>query len=56
MMNTARSGFDRTLEAIEAKIIELFGMVTEDLPAVTQAFLDGARRHGDSPGSARAVR
>ena len=41
MMNTARSGFDRTLEAIEAKIIELFGMVAEDLPAVTQAFLDG---------------
>ena len=41
MMNAARSGFDRTLEAIEAKIIELFGMVAEDLPAVTQAFLDG---------------
>jgi phosphate transport system protein len=41
MMNTARSGFDRTLEAIEANIIELFGMVAEDLPAVTQAFLDG---------------
>ena len=41
MMNAARSGFDQTLEAIEAKIIELFGMVAEDLPAVTQAFLDG---------------
>jgi len=41
MMNTARSGFDRTLETIEAKIIELFGTIAEDLPAVTQAFLDG---------------
>jgi phosphate transport system protein len=43
-MNRVRGGFDRTLEAIEAKVIELFGMVAEDLPAVTQAFLDG---HGD---------
>jgi hypothetical protein len=39
-MNGVRGGFDRTLEAIEAKVIELFGMVAEDLPAVTQAFLD----------------
>jgi hypothetical protein len=39
--HTGRRGFDRTLEAIEAKIIELFGMVAEDLPAITQAFLDG---------------
>jgi len=43
-MNRVRGGFDRTLEAMEAKLIELFGMVAEDLPAVTQAFLDG---HGD---------
>jgi len=41
MMNAARSGFDRTLEAIEAKIIELFGMVAEDLPGATQALLTG---------------
>ena len=40
-MNGVRGGFDRTLEAIEAKVIELFGMVAEDLPAVTQAFLGG---------------
>jgi phosphate transport system protein len=43
-MNRVRGGFDHTLEAIEAKVIELFGMIAEDLPAVTQAFLDG---HGD---------
>jgi phosphate transport system protein len=43
-MNRVRGGFDRTLEAIEAKVIELSGMVAEDLPAVTQSFLDG---HGD---------
>lgn len=53
MMNAARSGFDRTLEAIEAKIIELFGMVAEDLPVVTQAFLDGRGDMATAPGSAR---
>ena len=40
-MGWSRVEFDRELEAIEAKVIELFGMVAEDLPAVTQAFLDG---------------
>src|SRR5512142_1092089 len=33
--------FDRELEAIEARVIELFAMVAEDLPGATQALLDG---------------
>jgi phosphate transport system protein len=36
-----RQEFERELEAIEAKVIELFAMVAEDLPAATQAFLTG---------------
>jgi phosphate transport system protein len=36
-----RREFDRRLDVIEAKVIELFAMVCEDLPAVTQAVLDG---------------
>jgi phosphate transport system protein len=36
-----RREFDGRLDAIEAKVIELFGMVCEDLAAVTQAVLDG---------------
>jgi phosphate transport system protein len=40
-MGGTRSQFDRALEAIEAKVIELFAMVAEDLPAATQALLDG---------------
>jgi hypothetical protein len=36
-----RRGFDRRLDAIDAKVIELFEMVCEDLPAVTQAVLHG---------------
>jgi len=38
-----REGFDRELEAIEAKVIELFGMVAEDLPVATRALLTGSR-------------
>jgi phosphate transport system protein len=34
-----RQEFQRQLEAIEAKIIELFAMVAEDLPGATQALL-----------------
>jgi phosphate transport system protein len=41
-MTGSRSGFDRRLEAIEARVIELFGMVAEDLPGATRALLDGA--------------
>lgn len=37
-----RQGFDRELEAIEAKVIELFAMVAEDLPAATDALLSGS--------------
>jgi len=36
-----RREFDRELEAIEAKVIELFALVAEDLSAVTQALLSG---------------
>ncbi len=43
-MNRVRGGFDRTLEAVKAKVIELSGMVAEDLPAVAPVF---PGRHGD---------
>ena len=36
-----RQDFERELEAIEAKVIELFAMVAEDLPGATQALLTG---------------
>ena len=36
-----RQEFQRELGAIEAKVIELFAMVAEDLPAATQALLHG---------------
>jgi phosphate transport system protein len=36
-----RQEFQRELEAIEAKIIELFAMIAEDLPEATQALLSG---------------
>ncbi len=36
-----RQEFERDLEAIEAKVIELFAMVAEDLPGATQALLTG---------------
>jgi phosphate transport system protein len=36
-----RQEFDRELEAIEAKVIELFAMVAEDLPGATHALLSG---------------
>jgi len=36
-----RQEFDRELGAIEAKVIELFAMVTEDLPLATDALLNG---------------
>jgi phosphate transport system protein len=42
----SREEFDRELEAIEAKVIELFGMVAEDLPVATQALLTGSREAG----------
>jgi phosphate transport system protein len=38
-MMAHRQEFDRELEAIEAKVIELFAMVAEDLPAATDALL-----------------
>jgi phosphate transport system protein len=40
-MGGRRREFDRRPDAIDAKVIELFEMVCEDLPAVTQAVLDG---------------
>jgi phosphate transport system protein len=36
-----RQAFDRELEGIEAQVIELFGMVAEDLPVATDALLTG---------------
>ena len=36
-----RREFDRRLDAIESKVIELFASVYEDLPSVTQAVLNG---------------
>ena len=36
-----RQEFQRSLEAIEAKLIELFAMVAEDLPGATRALLNG---------------
>lgn len=40
-MGEHRQEFQRELEAIEAKVIELFAMVAEDLPKATQALLSG---------------
>ena len=36
-----RQEFQRELEAIEAKVTGLFGMVAEDLPGATYALLSG---------------
>ncbi len=36
-----RQEFQRELEAIEAKVIELFAMIAEDLPEATNALLSG---------------
>ena len=36
-----RQEFERELEAIETKVIELFAMVAADLPEATQALLTG---------------
>ena len=38
-MTTSRDEFDRSLEVIEAKVIELFAMITEGLPRTVQALL-----------------
>ena len=40
-MGENRQEFERDLEAIEAKVIELFAMVAEDLPEATSALLTG---------------
>lgn len=40
-MNENREEFQRDLERIEAKVIELFAMVAEDLPRATDALLSG---------------
>src|SRR5215468_12117943 len=40
-MGEHRQDFQRELEAIEAKVIELFAMVAEDLPTATHALLSG---------------
>jgi len=40
-VNENRQEFERELEAIEARVIELFAMVAEDLPEATSALLTG---------------
>ena len=40
-MGEHRAEFERELEAIEAKVIELFAMIAEDLPEATKALLTG---------------
>lgn len=40
-MKDNRQEFDRKLDEIEAKVIELFAMVAEDLPKATEALLSG---------------
>jgi phosphate transport system protein len=40
-MTDNRQDFDRQLDEIEAKVIELFAMVAEDLPKATEALLAG---------------
>jgi phosphate transport system protein len=40
-MSEHRQEFDRELEAIESKVIELFAMVAEGLPVATQALVNG---------------
>jgi phosphate transport system protein len=40
-MTDHRREYDRHLEAIDVKVVELFAVVCEDLPAVTQALLSG---------------
>ena len=42
-MPERRQEFERDLEAIEAKVIELFAMVAEDLPEATRGLLHGDR-------------
>jgi phosphate transport system protein len=37
-----RRDFDRQLDAIDVKVIELFAMVCEDLPGATEALLSGS--------------
>jgi phosphate transport system protein len=37
-----RQEFERDLEAIEAKVIELFAVIAEDLPEATDALLNGS--------------
>ena len=41
-MGEHRQEFERDLEAIEARIIELFAMIAEDLPEATKALLTGS--------------
>jgi phosphate transport system protein len=41
IVGESRKEFQHKLEAIEAKVIELFAMVAEDLPGATEALLSG---------------
>jgi phosphate transport system protein len=41
-MGELRRRYDRQLETIDFKVVELFAVICEDLPAVTQALLNGS--------------
>jgi phosphate transport system protein len=41
-MGDHRRDYDRHLEAIDIKVVELFAVVCEDLPVITQALLTGS--------------
>jgi phosphate transport system protein len=44
-MPASRGEFDRSLDVIEAKVIELFAVIAEDLPRAAEALADG---HGET--------
>ncbi len=51
-----RQEFQRELEDIEAKVIELFALVAEDLPQATQALLTGGDETSDETSDVLAER
>ena len=55
-MAEQRSDFDRRLDAIDVRVIELFAVVCEDLPGVTEALLSGSgEAAGELAGRDRAI-
>ncbi len=55
-MTAQRSEFDRRLDAIDVKVIELFAVVCEGLPGLTEALLSGSgEAAGELAGRDRAI-